>query len=571
MYAILNLATQSAAFTGSAAECMKHYAAMGFPDGHSIVPATAAPTAVQSAAVQSNPNPTQDEDEYDDCPACDEYAFNLSTGVCDECAYKEEDIPANAPTPTVVTGPDGDPVVQAPQGWTDYDSSTPGGVPDPAPAVRVVSDWSTGGQANGYGNTVTGNAGEVSAIAKARQERQQKILKDMGLVCSDPMYDRGMRCVGEGNKRFREERTAWEQAPAVPDLIDGLDQRIGNEERAQLVIPAQEIRMRDDGALHIPGNGTHFPEKRMFAGMLSMMRLTSDESPAFPAAAPFLTTLPPDERAWVFNKQMQRVAVKNIMVHTRANSATPDGRALYAITGPSYAAVGANEILRGVAEGVDFNGARGYLKYNPESTNVQLDALWVPETITDLSAGDVFKFGARFRTNDSGGGSVNGGGVAFQNDCLNLIFVSEVYAEAFRMVHKGSMDDLHSTVRAGMQGVVAGFKPLLDDWGMVYEADVRHVTLWGERFSTVPDALEWAVLHGKLGQDLANKAAVTALLDGYAGERADGLTTGTLTDIVNAITRAAWQSTVDECVRHNMERQAGALVPVLARAVQAEA
>ena len=597
MYCVINVPSNQVVFGPDTSDaCMAEYARLN---------PSFDPKLFTISAVGSDTDVDTDvdvpEDEWStECPSCKEPEFDIDAEECLACGYTEEDVSDEEP---------------APSGWDVIDTSTPDtfiynindparpshdrtGVNDdgdkfrmnddgdwvkvaktytgfppsrtpsiPKPSNVSVSDWSTGKVANGYGNTVTGNAGEVSDLARDRQIRQQRILAEScGIVHSDPMYARGMRCVGEGNKRHRQERDAWENMPSVEEAIVSISQTIVNEERDQQVVPACDIRMRDDGRVVIPGNGTHLPERRVFSKLLSTMKL-SDGSPAFPSAGPFLTSLPPGERADTFNKVMNRVGDQDIMVHTRNNESAPDGRALYAITGPKYAAIGADEVLGRLSDAVDFNGAKGYGTYNPDTTNVQLDALWVPEEITDLSAGDVFKFGARFKTNDAGGGSVRGGGVSFQNDCLNLIFVSEVYAEHFRMVHKGSMSDMRHKVHNGMKNIINGFEPLLADWGMLNERDIRTVDLWGERFTNVPDALEWAVSNGKLCKDIANKVALEALLSGYAAERRDGLTTNTLTDIVNAVTRAAWNATLEECERHVMERDAGLLVPVLARTV----
>ena len=49
------------------------------------------------------------------------------------------------------------------------------------------------------------------------------------------------------------------------------------------------------------------------------------------------------------------------------------------------------------------------------------------------------------------------------------------------------------------------------------------------------------------------------LVDGYDFEEGN-----TLESLVNAMTRGAWVGLLDECERATLEREAGALVPVLA-------
>ena len=73
------------------------------------------------------------------------------------------------------------------------------------------------------------------------------------------------------------------------------------------------------------------------------------------------------------------------------------------------------------------------------------------------------------------------------------------------------------------------------------------------------DALDYGVKNKEIGKGIADKVLVKALVEGYDFEEGN-----TLESLVNAMTRGAWVGLLDECEKEMLEREAGALVPVLA-------
>jgi len=320
--------------------------------------------------------------------------------------------------------------------------------------------------------------------------------------------------------------------------------------------------MNDDGGLNIPGEAPIFLEEAGLNALLSKMRaphtLTGTRSDQlFPSGYRQFLALDPDVRAYVWNKQVVKADKDaTINLRTRLNG---DGRSVFGVVSPNYAVVDADEIAANLAAGIDFTGAKGKLTYNPATTNVTFDALWMPETITDLAAGDVFKVGMRFRTNDSGKGSINGGGISFRNLCLNLIILDEKYAPTFRIRHMGDVSHVKETMLSHMEALKAGFNVFLQDWGYLNETPINKVELWGQRFETVTDALDYGIQEGEIGKAIADKVLVEALTVGYDFEQGN-----TLESLVNSLTRGAWEGLLDEVESATLEKEAGVLVPVLA-------
>jgi len=314
--------------------------------------------------------------------------------------------------------------------------------------------------------------------------------------------------------------------------------------------------------LSVDGVGRFAFEPKGLSGLFTKLRgphvAENDSNLLFPKGFELMAAMDPDVRAHVFNRQLAKSDPDApLVLRTRNNG---DQQTVYAAVSEKYSAVDGDEIasmLQGLSA---FDGAKGQLTYNPESTNISFDALWMPEDITDLAAGDVFKVGMRFRTNDSGKGSINGGGISFRNLCLNLIILDNLYVPQFQLRHIGnSAENVEAVMKDYFLRIRKGFDAFLTDWGVLSETAISKVKVWNQSFGTVTDALDWAVKHKKFGKQMADKVLVEALTKGYDFEKGNSLE-----DLVNAMTRAAHQGLFDEIERHQLERTAGELVPVLA-------
>lgn len=54
-----------------------------------------------------------------------------------------------------------------------------------------------------------------------------------------------------------------------------------------------------------------------------------------------------------------------------------------------------------------------------DGTGGRATALWMPDQVVDLVAGDLFKVGVRIQTDDTGRGRIRVAGVVWRNRCLN--------------------------------------------------------------------------------------------------------------------------------------------------------
>tara|TARA_R100001594_G_scaffold38646_1_gene69982 strand:- start:1475 stop:2098 length:624 start_codon:yes stop_codon:yes gene_type:complete len=198
-----------------------------------------------------------------------------------------------------------------------------------------------------------------------------------------------------------------------------------------------------------------------------------------------------------------------------------------------------------------------------------------PSNLTDFSAGDVFEVGYRFKANDVGGGAVKGGGIAFWNECLNMIIIDSKTSELVKVVHKGDVESKMKKMLNGMEKSKEAMNRFAIDWGILSSIDAEGMVVNGEAIETTvsesgvveraPVAMLKALVDsGRIGKGIGRDAAVQYLLESYDNQGGGN----TMQDVINAVTRMAHESMVDDCVRDGLEQQAGALVPVLAKAAQ---
>ena len=418
--------------------------------------------------------------------------------------------------------------------------------------------------------------GTISEEAIERIERDEAVLRAMGFEPTPPVYAKGTRVIDYGDNRFAELRSEWETLPEAAKAWEGLAKAVEGEDRVDLPIRAADLAMDDDGKLVVPGYGNITVEKRGFANLLSKFRMEASEdygieshggkaargNQVFPSAAPVMARMEPDLRAHVFNK-MSGETDPELMLKLRTRE-TNGKRSLFATVSPGYTVVDANEIAKMVGGSRALDDSRAHVYYNPKSTNVQVDCIWMPnERPRNLAAGDFFKAGFRFRTNDSGAGSLKGGGIVYRNLCLNLLIVAQDYAPMVQLRHWGDMAQIETELIGATRKVREGMSAILDDWGVLANTLIDDVEMWGQTFPCVEDALVWAVENEKIGKNISSKVLQENLLNGYKFEQGD-----TPAALINAMTRAAWEGKFSESERAQLESEAGKLVPLFAHAVE---
>lgn len=377
--------------------------------------------------------------------------------------------------------------------------------------------------------------GAVSEVAQLRIVQQEKSLRDAGFALAPPLFAAGTRVLPLGDDNFRIERKRVEALPRFRDAADLVSAQVRTEDREDIKASTSDIAMDEDGRLVVDGVSMAMET----GGFLQLATLGG-----FGIGSRYLAqNCTPDLRAQNVNRQLQMQRERDLVLRTRRS---PSGaRQVFATVTPSYAAVDTDEVLGTVAAWL--TDTRAEVRY--DGVGVAATALWMPDSIVDLAAGDVFKVGVQLRTDDSGKGRIRLAGVAWRNLCLNLIVIDVGEVEVVALVHRGDRERIIAQVRDGVEkarGTVAHF---LQAWGYA-----RSVKVDAELRIRQIVAEQKLQARGAKDRD----AVVEALLDAWHVEPGD-----TLADVANALTRAAHQqATWPLDFREELERHAARLVLV---------
>jgi hypothetical protein len=420
--------------------------------------------------------------------------------------------------------------------------------------------------------TYTAAHTQVDKDAEERVKRHQAHVEKFGIAMAPPLYAPGFVTEKLGGDNFHISHTEHKAMPRTLDGLAGIREAVKEERRRDLVLHPQRLRMasngllyREDGAKNADGS-----PKTIVLEDNGLRQLCARLNDQFPRAADFLKVLDPADRAEAFNKQIVKVDPE---FEIKARTRTPIGSmpSVYAMVGKTYSAFDADRIAEVLSDPFrdlekefgDENAPRGMAMYRPDDSSMRVDAIWHADSIVNLAAGDVFKAGLRFRSSDSGGGSIKADLLVWRNLCKNLIIIDKKSVEVLRRTHRGSMDGIVVDLTAATERAKEFLSGFAKDWGYLRAAPISKVEIYGETYSTVPEALRALVDQGRIDGMTANAAAVEALLSGWSKEPGN-----TLADIINAVTRAAHETKFGLDKQEKIEKAAGELVPVLVRSAQ---
>lgn len=378
--------------------------------------------------------------------------------------------------------------------------------------------------------------GKVSELAAHRVKKQEELARAAGFELPPPLFMPGTRVLPLGDDNFRTERRRVKEMPHFEHAAARVIETIASESREDLEVPLTALTMREDGKLTWEGTSLGlgrdaFRQLGVLGGFGSGIRYLTDHCH-------------PELRAHNVNDQLTRAEDRSIVLRTRQGRS--GHRQVYAVVTKTYATVDADRVLQAVAPHLD--GAHAEIAY--DGSSVRATALWMPDEVVDLAAGDVFKAGVRVETDDTGQGRLRVSGVLWRNLCLNLIIVGEGHVETLSRVHRGDPSRILDDLGKGIEGARAAVGDFLEAWGHARQTR-----------TDVPKLLEDWVRTRKLQVPGVRSAAerdavVESLLQSWTKEPGD-----TVADAVNAVTRAAHENPmwgID--IREELERQASRLV-----------
>lgn len=418
--------------------------------------------------------------------------------------------------------------------------------------------------------TGQGKTGEVLQSTADRIARQEEHMAKFGIKLPPPVFAPGsLTDSGTASEMFHISHVEHTQKPMVTDTLRAINEAVRAEKRMDMVLNPATLRMADDGRI-FRENGRRNNDGSPVTLALEpngLRQLCARLPEQFPRAGDFLMALDPKDRAEAFNAQIRK-ANPEFEIKTRTRFLGGTDRSVYAFVGKTYAAFDADRIATTLLQPFeelqqeygDAGAPRGAGLYRADDSSLRVDAIWHADTIVDAGAGDVFKVGLRFRSSDSGGGSIKADLIAWRNRCLNFIIIGQGGVEILRRTHRGSIDDVTVDLTAATEKAREFVKGFAEDWGLLRKTNITKIKLWGEEYDSVPEALKAMVDQGKLDGVTANAVATEALLSAWTQEAGNSLA-----DLVNAVTRYAHTAKIGIDRQEKVERAAGDLVPVLVR------
>ena len=418
--------------------------------------------------------------------------------------------------------------------------------------------------------TGQGKTGEVLQSSADRIARQEEHMSKFGIKLPPPVFAPGsLTDSGTASEMFHISHVEHSQKPLVTETLKAINEAVRAENRMDMVIHPATLRMSDDGRIFRENGRRHVDGRPVTLALEpnGLRQLCARLPEQFPRAGDFLMALDPKDRAEAFNAQIRKANPESEL-KTRTRFLGGTDRSVYAFVGKTYAAFDADRIATTLlspfeelqAEYGEAGAPRGAGLYRADDSSLRVDAIWHADTIVDAGAGDVFKVGLRFRSSDSGGGSIKADLIAWRNRCLNFIIIGQGGVEILRRTHRGSIDDVSVDLTAATEKAREFVKGFAQDWGLLRSTKIDRIKLWGEEYDSVPEALKAMVDMGKIDGVTANAVATESLLSAWTQEAGNSLA-----DLINAVTRYAHTSKIGIDRQEKVERAAGDLVPVLVR------
>lgn len=427
---------------------------------------------------------------------------------------------------------------------------------------------------------------EIYEQKKEIVQQENDLLAQLGIVSSGHYVSRGTA----SDKSVRLRNESFNKLPEISDesMLE-IAAVIEDEKRHDFVANVGSFWMKPNGVLMSDKTELGLIEGRAFRQLLSRIGV-------FPSAYQSFKMWPISIVAETFNEVIEHYRdntnefrdeksendYKKICVGTRLNTSLNGKRTVYRVVSTSYqGGMNCADMLRATQKALESFEGRVDVYYNPETTKVQADVLWQKEYKTGRSLtnpmceGSVFQFGLRISSADAANHRFLIQPIARRDKCNNCQLIE---TEKGFLVEKRHIGDLEA-IRAAMFGdadetgaiedSMKLIQPMLKQWGYLENTLVEgnHVTLWNKKFYTTKDAsasenaLKWAIKNEKIGKGIAKKVLLDVILTNFEKEPSP-----CLDGIVNAVTRAAHESLLDDIQRSLLEEQAGTLIKVLAQA-----
>lgn len=484
-------------------------------------------------------------------------------------------------------GPDGAMVVSDATADSAPESTPP--TPRSAPAPRLAPESapavSLAGPAVPQSNPPSSPRSAPPILAGVSEADKLRALADReaaikaGFSLKETLYDIGTAVNSVGVANARKSRAEYDARPEADVALASLIKRVADERRSDRHVNLADLRMSPTGKLTAP-----YKDGRAEV-WLTEDALCQLAQKAGMGSGDFLLRAWPELRSFNVNEWMARIgqreedARKAVMgtrtappestgVKLRVRDARDGQREVFAVTSQSYTPFDIDKIAEAIK--LASPGGKADIKY--DGRRARIDLIWHSDVAPErYVCGEAFKAGVSIRTDDTGGGSVRGGGVAYFNRCLNLIVIDRAAKETIRIRHMGDVRELARRFREGFRDAMASIEHFRLAWGAAHEAPILETAesggedLTGKRLSEVIPGFfrgmierELVTIPGRREETIEKLVKAWDWDESAAKHHHNGINRAAL---VNAVTRAAHaELDLDPWTVSEIERDAVALV-----------
>jgi len=352
----------------------------------------------------------------------------------------------------------------------------------------ILSEPTTEPVAEPVSNTLN-----VVDIGVARREAQHKAAKETFLTELGYVATPGRRFYGRhGDKatasQFRPQHRDFEAMPdSVDSLVEVIDQ-IKAEERRDLRVGTGDIKLTDRRTL-IVGDEEYSFEEGGFKALVQVFgsvvdNPTKDMAVALarpklglPYGARLLAMLPPGEAADIFAKQSYS---RGLLIRTRKLPGMK--RTIWHVATDTYGVYDVDSVALATAQAFIDYGPKGTVTYNAETSSLNAQMLWHD---SEIVLGRPHKFGVFIKSNDTGRGSVQGGGILYDHCCLNMVMIRKKQNALFSRAHRGSTLVLKTFVEENLDKVADSCRRYLVGVDKLRTVDIQDLFPAEEESTTV--------------------------------------------------------------------------------------
>lgn len=414
-------------------------------------------------------------------------------------------------------------------------------------------------------------AGQHDVVGEVRSLDHTEALLGMGFAPKQPLYRRGTRVNQTGVDNARAFRVEHDKKPTVQDYCADFADKVRAEERSDTLCDPTDLRMSSAGQLVLPKGLTAEGEttwKRMdlehraFPQLVARLGMPAGAGTYLREVWPHLRALNVNNWAkFVDHASPEQRAALGVAdsIKLRERLSADGGREVYGVVGEKYASFDVDKVADAIALATP-KDARGTVTY--DGYRARFEVLFHSDVQPEeYVAGEYFKAGVVIRTDDTGGGSLRGSAVVWQNLCLNLIVIDQAEQEAFALRHVGSVRTLAEKFQVGFREALAKIEHFQQAWGYACREDVAPAGVPIEQ--AIPGLMRGIVERELVPVRGRTEQAVKQLVQMWELDRS-GATKhhggATRAAIVNAATRWAHEVNDDPWLEDDMQRAAGALV-----------